>query len=68
MRRLVVTAVALLALALFVQGAQEKAPTIVFDSMSKNFGTVNEGEPLKHVFTFTNKGTATLDILKVEPS
>ena len=46
---------------------QDKTPTIAFDSQAKDFGKVMEGEVLKHVFKFTNKGQATLEILKVEP-
>ena len=68
MRRLAMIAVTILAIGLLVQAAQEGTPTIVFDTMAKDFGKVTEGEALKHVFTFTNKGTARLDILKVEPS
>ena len=48
--------------------AQDKRPSIVFDGPTKDFGKVTEGETLKHVFKFTNKGEAVLDILKVEPS
>jgi len=47
---------------------QERVATIVFDKQSKDFGKVMEGEKLKHVFLFKNKGTATLEILRVEPS
>ncbi len=68
MRQCILAIAALLALALFAQGAEDKAPTIVFDSLNQDFGRVMEGELLKHVFTFTNKGTATLEILKVESS
>jgi hypothetical protein len=46
--------------------AQGKAPLIVFDGQTKDFGKILEGETIKHVFTFTNKGTATLEILKTE--
>ena len=46
--------------------AQTKAPTIVFEAQSKDFGKATEGQLLKHVFKFTNKGTATLEILSVE--
>jgi hypothetical protein len=48
--------------------AQDKRPSIVFDSLTKDFGKVTEGETIKHVFKFTNKGDAVLDIFKVEPS
>lgn len=46
--------------------AQESRPTIVFDSLTKDFGRVIEGEAVKHVFKFANKGNAPLDILNVE--
>ncbi len=48
--------------------AQEKRPVISFDNTVKNAGKVLEGETIKHVFKFTNKGDATLEIYKVEPS
>jgi len=47
--------------------AQEKIPTIVFESLAKDFGKVTEGETLKYIFKFANKGQARLEILKVEP-
>ena len=47
--------------------AQERIPTIVFESLVKDFGKVTEGETLKYTFKFANKGQATLEILKVEP-
>lgn len=68
MKRFCLAAYALLAVGLFPLYAQDKAPIIVFDSQTKDFGHVTEGETLKHIFRFTNKGTATLDIIKVEPS
>jgi hypothetical protein len=68
MKRLDLTVLALLSLALLSIGAQNRAPRIVFDSQSKDCGKVTEGEPLKHIFRFTNTGDATLEILKVEPS
>ena len=48
--------------------AQDKRPIISFDSQVKNVGKVTEGELIKQVFKFTNKGDATLEIYKVEPS
>jgi len=47
---------------------QDKVPAISFDSLSKDFGRVTEGEVLKVVFKFANRGSAPLDVLKVEPS
>jgi hypothetical protein len=59
----------LLACALFgvfaAAAAQDKRAVIAFDSQSRDFGRVLEGEPLKHVFRFTNKGDATLEILDI---
>ncbi len=52
----------------FALAAQNQAPTIVFDSQSNDFGKLIEGQPAKHVFKFTNKGNATLEIIKVESS
>ena len=46
--------------------AQESRPAIVFDSLVKDFGHVVEGETVRHVFKFTNKGDAPLQILNVE--
>ncbi len=68
MRRLFPVLLAILLLGLVATEAVEKAPVIAFDGIAKDFGTVTEGESLKQVFTFKNKGDATLEILKVEPS
>jgi len=52
-----------------VYAAQDNilGPSIAFDGLAKDFGKVIEGAPLKHIFKFTNKGSATLEIFKVEP-
>ena len=68
MNRFSLTVFALAAAAFLPLHAQERAPRIVFDSQTKDFGKVIEGQPLKHVFRFTNKGNATLQILNVAPS
>jgi len=47
---------------------QDKTPSMVFDSPLKDFGKVLQGEMIKHVFSFSNQGSATLEILSVEPS
>ena len=48
--------------------SQSKAPSISFlNGTIREFGKVTAGETLVHVFKFTNKGDATLDITKVEP-
>ena len=48
--------------------ALENAPTIAFESNTKDFGKVTPGQVLKHVFKFTNKGTGTLEIHSAEGS
>lgn len=68
MKRFCLASYALLAVALFPLHAQDKAPLIVFDRQTKDFGKVTEGETLKHVFRFANKGTTTLEIIKVGSS
>ena len=60
------TMTTLLAFAFLPSFAQEKAPLILFDSQTKDFGKVLVGESLKHSFKFTNKGNATLEIKNVE--
>jgi hypothetical protein len=68
MKRFCLGIIAALMVGLFSLSAQDKAPIIVFDTQTKDFGNVTEGEMLKHVFRFANKGTATLEIIKVESS
>jgi hypothetical protein len=48
--------------------AQPKTPTIAFDSLTKDFGSVIEGQTLRHVFNFSNKGGALLQIIRTEGS
>jgi hypothetical protein len=57
-----------LIIALTALSGQDKAPSIVVDNSVKDFGKVLQGEMLKHVFSFANKGSATLEILSVESS
>ncbi len=52
--------------ALFPLVAQDKAPLILFDGQTKDFGRVLMGTALKHNFRFTNKGNTTLEIKNVE--
>lgn len=47
--------------------AQQKAPAIVFDSETKDLGKVQEGDEIKQLFKFTNKGQGQLEILHVQP-
>ncbi len=68
MKRILPVLLAILVLGLIALQAAEKVPVIAFDTVAKDFGTITEGQSLKHVFTFKNKGDATLEIMKVEPS
>jgi len=43
-------------------------PSIVFDTESYDFGTVNKGNPIEHNFNFTNNGDENLTIEKLVPS
>jgi hypothetical protein len=47
---------------------QAKMPAISFDGLSKDVGRVTQGETIRHVFDFINKGTGVLEIKGVEPS
>jgi hypothetical protein len=49
-------------------GEQDKAPSMVFDSLVRDFGKVMQGETIKHIFRFSNNGSSTLEILAVGPS
>ena len=53
--------------AMLQAGAWQKTPTIVFETLTRDFGTVTLGDDLKFVFKFTNKGQGTLEIRSVEP-
>ena len=67
MKRLQIGLVLLL-LAVWPAVSQGKAPVLVFEGQTKDFGKVMEGAPIKHVFKFSNKGDAVLEIFKVEGS
>src|SRR2546425_2503866 len=43
------------------------APKIQFAEIAYDFGKVNSGVAVKHVFVFTNIGKATLQIIDVRP-
>ncbi len=47
---------------------QAKMPAISFDSVSRDVGRVTQGEVVRQVFSFINKGTGILEIKGVEPS
>ncbi len=50
-------------------GDQEaKTPVIVFESTEFDFGAVDQGEKVEHVFKFRNTGNADLHIEKVRSS
>ncbi len=40
-------------------------PSIVFDSESYDFGTINQGNEIEHTFIFTNTGDQDLIIEKI---
>ena len=45
---------------------QQKKPRIEFDRVKFDFGEVDAGEKVEHIFTFKNKGDAPLIIEKVK--
>ncbi len=47
---------------------QTKKPGIVFDQTSFDFGEVDAGEKVEHIFKFKNVGDALLKIVKVRSS
>ncbi len=47
--------------------ALQKTPSLVFETLTKDFGNVTLGDEVKYVFKFTNKGQGTLEIHSVEP-
>ena len=55
------------AAALVPASAWQKTPTIVFETLTKDFGDIPLGDEVKFVFKFTNKGQGTLEIRSVEP-
>jgi hypothetical protein len=59
---------ALAALDLFPLIAQETGPRLAFDSITVDLGKVPDGEPLHHVFNFTNKGDSALEIREIQTS
>jgi hypothetical protein len=49
-------------------GVGQGKPSIQIDNVNRDVGTVAQGEVIKQVFVFTNKGSGTLEILGVEHS
>ena len=50
------------------QVVAETKPNLVFDHTSHEFGTINQGDVVTHMFTFTNTGDAPLIINSAKPS
>jgi hypothetical protein len=68
MKKLSLFVCIILVLALLPLTAQDKSPAVVFENQVADHGTVTEGQVIKHIFKFANKGSAVLEILKVESS
>jgi hypothetical protein len=68
MKRYLHLACLLLILAMPLAAQNTNAPSISFDTETKDFGKILEGEKLKHIFRFVNKGTQTLQVLSVNAS
>jgi uncharacterized cupredoxin-like copper-binding protein len=50
------------------ESSTSDAPIMTFDKLSHDFGTINEGEVVETVFTFTNTGSSDLIILNARGS
>lgn len=48
--------------------ASGKIPVMTFDEKEFDFGTINEGDKVEHIFTFTNTGEADLVIVDAKGS
>ncbi len=68
MKRLLFLILIVLAVAMPPLAAQGKGPNIAFDSITHNVGKIPEGDMIRDVFKFTNKGNATLEIISVDAS
>ena len=53
---------------IFGCGNRIKGPAIRFDTISQNFGEVDEGKEVPFTFTFTNPGSEKLIISNVHPT
>jgi hypothetical protein len=51
-----------------MSGVQGNYPSIEFEFLSKDFGNVIQGQVIKQVFQFTNKGKGLLEIIDMEKS
>lgn len=45
-----------------------KMPAVEFESTDHDFGTINEGDKVEHVYTFKNVGEADLVVTSAKPS
>lgn len=68
MRRMFFSLCALAALDLLPLYAQETGARLAFDSITVDLGKVPDGEPLHHVFKFTNVGGSTLEMREIQAS
>ena len=68
MKRLCLLLLMMAIIGLLPLAARQKGPSIVFESTTKHFTKVMEGEELHHVFKFVNKGDEALEIFRVEAS
>jgi Protein of unknown function (DUF1573) len=46
----------------------EEYPVIKFDATEHDFGTIQEGDKVEHIFKFTNTGKNDLYVIEVHPS
>lgn len=72
LKKLILIAILALATALtataFGQDKTKDGPKLAVDNASFEFGKVNEGEEITHVFKIKNEGTAELIITNVSPA
>ena len=55
-------------IAVIPEAKSTEMPIMNFDKKNHDFGTINEGDLVKHTFTFTNTGAAPLVILSAKGS
>jgi len=49
-------------------GIGQGKPSIQIENVNRDVGTIQQGDVIRQVFAFTNKGSGTLEILNVEHS
>jgi hypothetical protein len=47
---------------------QDKQPSIEFDFVSRDYGAVTQGQTIKQIFPFVNKGAGVLRIMDIGKS